>query len=227
MLGRFEGDMLKQPGKTTLRTKEGPAAVNEAIEYLNRISAVRPLKWHEELGRAARDHVTDIGPKGLVQHESSDGTSVKERLKKYGKIVTCYGENLSFHCETALEVILQLLVDDGVPNRGHRENLFNPDFRVVGVYSGAHKDFDTMSTLDYCASFVKAGEEDPIERQMDEFLKEEVEFNDMPPDIRGWKQNSKIQVQGHRAIKTVTRTCRLKDGSEKLLTVTVEREFEL
>ena len=48
----------------------------------------------------------DIGPKGLVQHESSDGTSVKERLKKYGKIVTCYGENLSFHCETAMEVIL-------------------------------------------------------------------------------------------------------------------------
>jgi len=27
---------------------------------------------------------------------------------------------------------------------------------------------------------------------MDEFLKEEVEFNEMPPDIRGWKQNSKI-----------------------------------
>ena len=106
MLGRFEGDMLKQPGKTTLRTKEGPAAVNEAIEYLNRISTVRPLRWHEELSRAARDHVLDIGPKGLVQHESSDGTSVKERLKKYGKIVTCYGENLSFHCETAMEVIL-------------------------------------------------------------------------------------------------------------------------
>jgi len=27
---------------------------------------------------------------------------------------------------------------------------------------------------------------------MDEFLKEEVEFDNMPPDIRGWKQNSKI-----------------------------------
>jgi hypothetical protein len=27
---------------------------------------------------------------------------------------------------------------------------------------------------------------------MDLFLKEEVEFNDMPVDIRGWKQNSKI-----------------------------------
>ena len=41
MLGRFEGDSLRQPGKTTLRTKEGPAAVNEAIEYLNRAEPVR------------------------------------------------------------------------------------------------------------------------------------------------------------------------------------------
>lgn len=122
---------------------------------------------------------------------------------------------------------MQMLIDDGVPNRGHRENLFNNDFRVCGVFSGDHKDFDTVTVIDYSASFVKAGDEDPIERQMDEFLKEEVTFDDMPADIRGWKQNSKIQVQGHNAIKTVTRTCRLKDGSEKVLTVTVEREFDL
>ena len=36
MLGRFEGDLLKNPGKTTLRTKEGPAAVQECIENLKK-----------------------------------------------------------------------------------------------------------------------------------------------------------------------------------------------
>ena len=84
-----------------------------------------------------------------------------------------------------------------------------------------------MSVLDFCAAFVKNGEEDQIERQMDLFLKEEYEFDDMPADIRGWKQNSKISVQGHRATKTITRTCRLKDGSEKVLVKNIEREFEL
>lgn len=58
------------------------------------------------MGLAATDHVRDIGSKGLVQHESSDNTTVKERLKRYGSVVSCYGENLSFHCETAEEVIL-------------------------------------------------------------------------------------------------------------------------
>lgn len=106
--------------------------------------------------------------------------------------MTCYGENLSFHCHEPLEVVLQLIVDDGVPNRGHRENMFNPDFHAIGIYSGEHKDFDCMSTIDFAAAFVKPGDEDPVERQMEDFLKEEVEFADMPPDVRGWKQNSKI-----------------------------------
>lgn len=106
-INRFDGFLMKQPGKTTLRTKEGVAAVKAAIEFLNQAKPVREIKWHTDLYAAAKQHVQDIGPKGLVQHESSDGTTVKERLKRYGKIVTCYGENLSFHSDTALDVVLQ------------------------------------------------------------------------------------------------------------------------
>jgi hypothetical protein len=48
MLSRFEqNNLLKQPDNKTLRTKEGPEAVNEAIEYLNRLSPVQQLKWNE------------------------------------------------------------------------------------------------------------------------------------------------------------------------------------
>jgi uncharacterized protein YkwD len=107
MAKRFDGFLMKQPGKTTLRTKEGQAAVQEAIQHIQSLKPLNPLKWHTELYTAARQHVNDIGPKGLVQHESSDTTSVKERLKQHGKIITCYGENLSFHAETAMEIILQ------------------------------------------------------------------------------------------------------------------------
>jgi uncharacterized protein YkwD len=57
-----------------------------------------------------------------------------------------------------------LIVDDGVPNRGHRENIFNPDFRCLGVFTGHHKDFETMTCIDYAGSFVKSGDADPIEK---------------------------------------------------------------
>jgi hypothetical protein len=36
MKKNFEGLLLKKPGKTTLRTKEGAAAVDEAIAFLQK-----------------------------------------------------------------------------------------------------------------------------------------------------------------------------------------------
>ena len=100
-----------------------------------------------------------------------------------------------------------MLIDDGVPNRGHRENLFNNDFRVCGIFSGEHKDFDTVTVIDYAASFVKAGDEDPIERQMDEFLKEEVreledERDKLQLDITRQKYKVADLVRDVRALRS-------------------------
>lgn len=60
---------------------------------------------------------------------------------------------------------------------------------------------------------------------MEDFLKEQVEF-EMPANVISWKQNSKVNVQGNKATKTVTRICKLKDGGEEQLEKTVSREFE-
>lgn len=130
--------------------------------------------------------MNDIGVKGLLQHESSNGQSVKERFTNFGKFVSCYGENLSFNCDTAEEVVAQLIIDDGLPERGHRDNIFNKEFRVFGCFSGPHKEFEMMTCMDFAGGFVKAGEPDPIELQMDRFLKEHIEI-EMPPNVVSWK----------------------------------------
>lgn len=115
----------------------------------------------------------DIGPKGMVSHSSSekikDGNgereaNAKDRLKKHGSIISCYGENLSFHCVDAKEVIMGLLVDDGSKTRGHRHNILNPDFNYMGCFTGDHSDFNQMSCINYCAGYVTKGEPDPIEQ---------------------------------------------------------------
>ena len=188
LLECFEGDVLKREGKTNLRTNEGPKAVKEAIEYLQTKAekVTEPLRWSEELTKAAKEHVEDTGPKGLLSHESSNGGSVKERLQKHGKIINCYGENLSFHCDTAIEVLQQLIVDDGVADRGHRDNLFNKEFKIFGSFTGAHRDYEHMTCMDLAGGLIKTGDADPIEEQMNRFLKETVEI-EMPPDVRSWK----------------------------------------
>jgi uncharacterized protein YkwD len=107
MLECFDGEVLKREGKTNLRTNEGPKAVKEAIEYLQSKAEKipEPLRWSEELAKASKEHVEDTGPKGMLTHESSSGGTVKDRLQKHGKIINCYGENLSFHCDNAVEVL--------------------------------------------------------------------------------------------------------------------------
>ena len=119
---------------------------------------------------------------------------MKERLRRYGKVVNCYGENMAFRCDSALEVVLQMLVDDGVHSRGHRENLLNDEFRCCGGFSGLYKNKYQVTCIDYAGSFVKAGDADPIERIMESFLKEKVAFKSKPIDCVGWKQKSKIKL---------------------------------
>lgn len=188
MLDQFDGDVIKREGQTNLRTNEGPRAVKEAIDYLqNKAQKIlEPLRWSDELSLAAKLHVEDVGPKGLLTHDSSSGSTVKERLQAYGKILNCYGENLSFHCPTATDVLQQLIVDDGVADRGHRDNVFNPEFKVMGCYTGEHRDYEKMTCMDLVGGLIKNGDQDPLELQMNEFLKEPIEI-EMPPDVRSWK----------------------------------------
>jgi hypothetical protein len=40
--------------------------------------------------------------------------------------------------------------------------------------------------MDFCGQILKPGDKDPIEEQMQAFMKEEVEF-EMPADVRSWK----------------------------------------
>ena len=43
-----------------------------------------------------------------------------------------------------------------------------------------------MTCINYAAGYVAKGEPDPLEKQVDEFLKDEVEF-DMPKNVSSWK----------------------------------------
>lgn len=59
------------------------------------------------MGEASKSHTLDIGPKGLISHVSTkDDADPKTRLHKFGSVINCYGESLSFHCITAKEVML-------------------------------------------------------------------------------------------------------------------------
>ena len=160
-----------------------------------------------------------------MQHQSSDNTTVKERLKKFGNIVACYGESIAFACMDARETLCMLLIDDGSKTRGQRNNIFKPEFNHMSCFTGPHADCETMTCIDYAGAFTPLGE-DPIQNFMAEFLKEEVDF-EMPADVRSWKQKSKVNVKGQLATKVTTREIKFKNGNSDTLEKTETRNIDL
>jgi uncharacterized protein YkwD len=150
----FEGTLWKRPGRIPLRTEEGLAAYDEAIAFLESVSPVGPLRFNDGLARAARLHAQDIGPRGTLEHVGSDGSRLSQRLNRLGTWHGLIAENIGTLEQDPRQVVIQLIVDDGVPERGHRHNLFNPDLHQAGVGSAPHRDYKVVTVIDYADGFV-------------------------------------------------------------------------
>jgi uncharacterized protein YkwD len=140
--------MLRQPGRTPIRTQEGVRAVDEAIATIKNLPPMRPLTWSRALANAARDHVRDIGSRGTLSHEGSDGSSPRDRISRYLPRVRNLGETISFGPNDARSVIMELLIDDGVRGRGHRKILLDASYRLAGAACGPHKRYRTVCVID-------------------------------------------------------------------------------
>lgn len=46
-----------------------------------------------------------------------------------------------------------MIVDDGVPTRGHRANFFEPAFKQVGIFGTTHKAFKHVVVFDFASNF--------------------------------------------------------------------------
>jgi uncharacterized protein YkwD len=158
LLGYFRGSTIYAPGSSCgLMTQEGPNAVREAIQVLNRTAALGALEWRDGLARAAQDHCEDIGATGAFSHDSSDGSSMSDRVAKYGEWQTTCGENISFGSNTAEDIVISLIVDDGVPSRGHRNNILNRAFGTSGVGFAKHRTMRQVCTIDYAGGYIDHG----------------------------------------------------------------------
>jgi uncharacterized protein YkwD len=132
-----------------LKARQASAAVKEAIETLKRTPPRLPLELAEALEAAARDHVRDVGPEGLVQHKGRDGSQPVDRIARHGIKRTATAEVISFGPSRARDVVIQLVIDEGVKDRGHRKILLDPELHYGGAACGPHKVYRTMCVIDF------------------------------------------------------------------------------
>jgi uncharacterized protein YkwD len=150
----YNGKLLSVPNQARVLTKEGTVAVDDAVNFLRNVQPMSRLTIVQGLNKATKDHVVDQGIKGNLGHAGSDRSQPSDRMSRYGRWEMVAGENIAYGPPTGTQMIMQLIIDDGVPDRGHRTNIFNPAYRVTGISCGNHRVFRVMCVINYAGGYV-------------------------------------------------------------------------
>jgi len=143
----FHGHLVRRPDQVAeMVTQEGTGAVDEAIAFLDRQPPLPPLAPSGTLAASARDLAGDQAAGG-TGHQGRDGGWPPDRLARHGG-GRSIAEVISYGAPDARDVVRQLIVDDGVRDRGHRHILFAPDLRFAGAACGPHREYRTMCVID-------------------------------------------------------------------------------
>lgn len=149
----FVGRELRERGEITVLTKEGRSAVNEAIRFLRNQKPLPYLIASKGMSKAAEDMVRMQGTTSQIGHNGRDGSTFADRVSRYGTWEGSCSENIDYGNNKARRIVMALIIDDGVSNRGHRKSIFNPAFNRVGLACGQHQRFQYMCVIELAARY--------------------------------------------------------------------------
>jgi uncharacterized protein YkwD len=145
----YNGRSILLPGQTRIFTREGLRAVDEAISYLRKARPLQPLILSPGMCRGTADHCAEqVG--GEIGHGNPAG-----RMNRYGTWVAAWGENISYGKRSACDIVLALIIDDGLPARKHRANIFAAKFNYAGAAYGPHARYGSVCTIDFAGAFIE------------------------------------------------------------------------
>ena len=79
-----------------------------------------------------------------------------DRLRRDGVRAELAAENIGYGPPTPSDVVRELIIDSGVPGRGHRRNTFHPAMAAAGVNCGPHREYTTMCVIDFASAPIQA-----------------------------------------------------------------------
>lgn len=115
-------------------THEGVQAVRDLINYLQTLTPVHELSPSLALQVAAYRHCQDLANNShLLEHTGSDGTNAEQRLSCYGRWEGHLIEQIIFGFKDPYQILVNMLVDDGLGSRANRRNMTNKGLRHLGI----------------------------------------------------------------------------------------------
>lgn len=124
---------------------ENNAYLRSLRKDLNNVEGLIPLQPERDLSEAARGHASKSGQTGRVGHQDFN----KRFDPLMGNPYTHVGENCSYGYESAMDIVISLLIDEGVKDHGHRKNILSLSFNSVGVAIRPHKSYRINCVMDF------------------------------------------------------------------------------
>jgi uncharacterized protein YkwD len=151
----YDRKILHYPGDKSILTHEGVKALHECVRVLKTASP-QPLMFPSQgLSLSANDHQKDQARTGKTGHTGSDRSNLKERIERYGEWQVRIAENIAYGNSSARQVVIFLLIDDGVESRGHRTNMLHPVYKNIGISFGEHPVYRTMCVMDFAGGMIE------------------------------------------------------------------------
>jgi hypothetical protein len=103
------------------------------------------LQPADDLTKVAVNHAKAMGKSGKTGHKDFN-KRMKPLMQKTYNLVA---ENCDYGRVTALDIVMSLLIDEGVPDLGHRKSMLNPKLNAVGIGIAKHKVYRTNCVMDF------------------------------------------------------------------------------
>ncbi|MFK7952099.1 MAG: CAP domain-containing protein [Ekhidna sp.] len=139
---------------------------------------------NEQMFKSAECWAIESGSKGLTGHDR------KDCAKEYD------GENCAYGLPTGISIVMQLLIDYGVPDLGHRKNIFHPDWVGMGAAIRPHSGFRVGAVQNFSRTNDLLKEEAWKRHQL--VQKRIEDFESMMND---WNKNEVVKADVNRNAK--------------------------
>ena len=137
-------------GKTKVKTdtiwfnenEEEVKAIESLIDDLQHIEPLNILKPDAGIYNAAKLYGLDQDRNNWeLSHNGSDGSWPVDRIKRSSRKMIDGNENIAgkYPEPTARDIVIQLLIDSGIPGYGHRYNILNSKWTHVACFCGGLK----------------------------------------------------------------------------------------
>ncbi len=144
-LARFDGKLFSKTflkeyiEKNQVRYSGYVKSLYSDLKRTKKLTLYKPDKKIYEL---AKEHALWCGKRGKTGHKKFQDRAKRSHHPKFA-------ENAQYGYFMALDIVMDLLIDEGVETVGHRKNILSKEYRLIGVSIEPHKVYKYNCVMDF------------------------------------------------------------------------------